>query len=97
MAGYSEVIESLGRVGRRRAMNAPRTASRARQKRGHGREWRKQKLETRKQKLERENRKSQTRTLNSERHAQLAFVDREGPKFGTAFTLENARWHSIPS
>ncbi len=28
---------------------------------------------------------------------QLAFVDQEGPKSGTAFTLENVRWHSIPS
>jgi hypothetical protein len=27
----------------------------------------------------------------------LAFVDQEGPKSGTAFTLENVRWHSIPS
>jgi len=27
---------------------------------------------------------------------QLAFVDQEAPKFGTAFTLENVRWHSIP-
>ena len=28
---------------------------------------------------------------------QLAFVDQEAPKFGTAFTLENVRWRSIPS
>ena len=40
--------ESLGRVSRRAARNAPRTASKARQKLGHGRERRKQKLEIRK-------------------------------------------------
>src|SRR5712692_2321490 len=28
---------------------------------------------------------------------QFAFVDQEGPKPGTAFTLENVGWHSIPS
>jgi hypothetical protein len=28
---------------------------------------------------------------------QFAFVDQERPKPGTAFTLENVRWHSIPS
>lgn len=28
---------------------------------------------------------------------QFAFVDQEGPKPGTAFTLQNVRWHSIPS
>ena len=28
---------------------------------------------------------------------QFAFVDQEGPKLGTAFTLENVSWHSIPS
>jgi hypothetical protein len=28
---------------------------------------------------------------------QFAFVDQEGPKPGAALTLENVRWHSIPS
>jgi hypothetical protein len=28
---------------------------------------------------------------------QFAFVDQEGPKPGTALTLENVGWHSIPS
>ena len=27
----------------------------------------------------------------------FAFVDQEGPNSATAFTLENVRWHSIPS
>ena len=27
----------------------------------------------------------------------LAFVDQEGPNSATAFTLDNVRWHSIPS
>jgi hypothetical protein len=28
--------------------------------------------------------------------SQFAFVDQEGPKSGTAFTLENVIWHTIP-
>jgi hypothetical protein len=28
---------------------------------------------------------------------QLVFVDQEGPISGTALTLENVRWHSVPS
>jgi hypothetical protein len=28
---------------------------------------------------------------------EFAFVDQEGPKSGTAFTLENVIWHTIPS